>query len=34
MNWFAFLAGVAFGLLLAIGLLFGVMLYESRPWRI
>ena len=28
-----FIAGVAFGLLLACGALFGLMLYEARPWK-
>lgn len=27
-----FVAGVAFGLLLALGGLFGLMVWESRPW--
>jgi len=30
---FAFVAGVAFGLLLALFGLFGLMIYESRPWQ-
>ena len=28
-----FIAGVALGLLLACLALFGIMVYESRPWR-
>jgi len=28
-----FIAGVVFGLLLAVFGLFGLMIYESRPWQ-
>lgn len=31
--WITFFAGLALGMLLIIGLLFGVMVFESRPWK-
>lgn len=32
-SWITFLAGAAFGMLVILGVIFGTMIWQSRPWQ-